>query len=256
VLRHADLSWQLAAEAAKHDASLTAVLVALAPLLVLSALSWRGRPRTFLATVTWLWPAAAFAVFLVSSSDLGGAPLHSFAGITIPLSVLAVQGVRRTGWTRGRRRQLLGALAIAIATVPASAYEMSIAQDYIRPTPGSANFITADERHALDYLADLNEPGGVMARFYLGVLVPARTGRHTFVGNCVWSQPRCTHRADFAQRLMDGRFGPRAAQAFVLRSGARFVLADCQSGADLQRLLGSILRSVHRFGCAAVYEVD
>ncbi len=49
---------------------------------------------------------------------------------------------------------------------------------------------------------------------------------------------------------------PVAAQSFVLSSGARFVLADCQTTADIRTLLGPIIRSAHGFGCAAVYEVE
>jgi hypothetical protein len=42
----------------------------------------------------------------------------------------------------------------------------------------------------------------------------------------------------------------------VLGSGARFVLADCETTADMRKLLGPIIRSTHGFGCAAVYEVE
>jgi hypothetical protein len=59
-----------------------------------------------------------------------------------------------------------------------------------------------------------------------------------------------------AQWLFQGRPSPAAAQSFVLLSGARFVLADCQTTADIRKLLGPIIRSAHGFGCAAVYEVQ
>jgi hypothetical protein len=42
----------------------------------------------------------------------------------------------------------------------------------------------------------------------------------------------------------------------VARTGARFVLADCTTRADLRRELAPIIGSVHRFGCATVYELD
>jgi hypothetical protein len=41
----------------------------------------------------------------------------------------------------------------------------------------------------------------------------------------------------------------------VRTSGARFLLADCTTRADMRKLLGPLIRSVHGFGCAAVYEV-
>ncbi len=59
-----------------------------------------------------------------------------------------------------------------------------------------------------------------------------------------------------ANSLFEGSMTPAAAQSFVLGSGARFVLADCQTTADLRKLLGPIIRSAHGFGCAAVYEVE
>jgi hypothetical protein len=42
----------------------------------------------------------------------------------------------------------------------------------------------------------------------------------------------------------------------VRASGARFLLADCTTRADMRKLLGPLIRSAHGFGCAAVYEVD
>ena len=53
-----------------------------------------------------------------------------------------------------------------------------------------------------------------------------------------------------------GRLTPAAAQSFVLSTGVRFVLADCQTTNDMRKLLGPIIRSAHGFGCAAVYEVE
>ena len=44
--------------------------------------------------------------------------------------------------------------------------------------------------------------------------------------------------------------------AFVLGTGARFVLADCDAQVDLTKVLGPVVRSVRRFGCAAVYAVE
>ena len=39
-------------------------------------------------------------MFLVSATGLSATPLHAFQGITLPLAVLAVQGVQRVGWRR------------------------------------------------------------------------------------------------------------------------------------------------------------
>jgi hypothetical protein len=49
---------------------------------------------------------------------------------------------------------------------------------------------------------------------------------------------------------------PAAARSFIRLSGVRFVLADCETTADMRTLLGPMIRSAHGFGCAAVYEVE
>jgi hypothetical protein len=125
----------------------------------------------------------------------------------------------------------------------------------VAPRVGTPNFITADERRALGYLAADPQPGGVISRSYLGALVPAATGRHTFVGDCIWSQPDCAGRLVTVRRLFAASLSASAARRFVLTSGARFLLADCRRAPSLDRLLGSVLLSERRFGCARVYRV-
>src|SRR5205807_2865776 len=128
-------------------------------------------------TVTRVWPLAAVATFILSATELSATPLHSFEGITLPLSVLAVEGVQRAGFGRLRHRRLIGCLAVAAFTVPTTYWELRGAQQLVAPTPGNANFITKGERDALRYLAADRTPGGVLTRFYLGSEVPGETGR-------------------------------------------------------------------------------
>jgi hypothetical protein len=272
ILGRFDISWGLARAASKHSFSLWAIALALVPLALPAAFAYRRRPLSFLAVLTRCWPVAALVVYMVSATGISATPLHAFEGITVPLAMLAVESAGRMRWRRrpdGRRaflphlpwrrvpsKVLVGSLVIAAVTIPATAYELSIARDFMAPTTGNANFITGDESSALRYLGRDRVAGGVMTRFYLGALVPAQTGRRTFVGNCVWSEPRCTPRAQLVQRLFDGSLSASAARRFVARSGARFVLADCQSGIDLTRSLAPLTVSIHRFGCATVYELD
>jgi hypothetical protein len=209
-----------------------------------------------LAAATRAWPFAALGVCLLSASELSGTPLHAFAGITIPLAVLAVEGLKRAGWHRIPRGRLVAALAVAALTIPATVYELAIAPQSVSPTAGNANFITPDERDALGYLAQSPQPGGVLTRFYLGTIVPAETGRRTFVGTCIWSEPYCTPRAQVVERLLDGALQPADARAFVRSTGAKFVLSDCQSGGTLDAALAPIAQSVAKFGCARVYVLD
>ncbi len=256
ILGRFDLSWSLARDASKHDFSFWTVALAIGPLLVPALLGYRIRPRTFLGAVTRIWPVAAMFVYVLSASGVSATPLHAFDGISIPLAVLAVQGVQRAGWRRVPHRQALGALAIGAVTIPATVYLLAVAPEFMGAGQGNSNFIAPGESRALSYLRAEPMKGGVLTRFYLGSLVPGITGRRTFVGNCLWSEPGCTPRAIQSQQLFDGSMSSSAARSFVRETGARFVLADCQTTSDMNRLLGPTVISTRRFGCATVYELD
>ena len=119
------------------------------------------------------------------------------------------------GLTRLPRWRLAAALAVLAATIPATVYEVLSARTLAAPSYGNANFITANERSALQFLERDRTAGGVLTRFYLGAVVPARTGRRTFIGNCLWSEPECSPRAQLAQQLFDGTMAPGDARRFV-----------------------------------------
>ena len=256
ILGKADLSWKLAQVASKHAFSFWSITIAIVPLLVPAAVAYTRRPTTFLAAATRTWPLAAFAIFVLSGTSLGATPLHSFQGITIPLAVLAVEGLQIIGWSRIQRPVLAGAVLVALFTIPTTYQELKIAHALAAPTRNNANFIKGDERDALNYLQRLQEPGSVMTRSYLGAFVPGKTGRRSYVGDCLWSEPGCLNLTNNANTFFQGSMTPAAAQRFILDSGAKFVLADCQTKVDLRTRLGPIIRSVHGFGCATVYEVE
>jgi hypothetical protein len=256
LLGRADLSWKLARIASRHSFSLWSILLAVIPLLLPALFAYRDRPRTFLAAATRAWPIACLAVFVLSATALAATPLHAFQGITIPLAVLSVEGIRRFDWGRLRRPGLVAGAAVALATIPATGYELYLAKTTAAVGPNNSTFIQQDERHAIDYLQHYPVKGGVLTRSYLGAIVPGRTGRRVFVGDCLWSQPGCYGRTDTAQSLFDGLMGPSEAREFVADSGARFVLADCTATANLRRLLAPMIVGIRRFGCAAVYELQ
>ena len=141
-------------------------------------------------------------------------------------------------------------------TVPANAYALAVAPRYVHPTSGNANFITRDERNALAFLNRDRDDGGVLTQFYLGEVVPGRTGRHTLVGDCLWSEPACMPKSEAADALFTGAMTRAQARAFVIRSKARFILASCAPHVNLSRLLGNLVADVHSFGCASVYELN
>jgi hypothetical protein len=257
LLGHLDVSWSLARDASKHAFSFISIAIGAAPLAILAALGYRGRPNSFLELLLRLWAPVAIIIYVVSATGLSATPLHAFNGITIPLAVLAVKGVQRSALHTIPRGKLVAAAAIALGVIPANAYALAVAHTYVDPTGGNANFITHDERAALAYLAKDPDPGGVLTQFYLGEAVPGRTGRRTFVGDCLWSEPNCMPRALAADALFEGQDTKAQARQFVRDSGARFLLASCSSqDVDLRRKLGPLIVSTRRFGCATVYAVN
>jgi hypothetical protein len=258
ILGHVDISWGLARQASKHAFSFWSIALGAAPLAAVAVLGYRGAPREFLELMTRLWPLAAIFIYFLSATELSATPLHAFDGVTIPLAVLAVAGVQRARLPqRIPRGRTVGVVVLALATIPATAFALADAHEYVAPTPGNANFITHDERDALAYLDRNPDPGGVLTQFYLGEVVPARTGRHTFVGDCLWSEPFCMPRSLRADALFRDRLSADQARAFVRQSGARFLLFSCQTDPSaLHGELRPLIQSIHHFGCATVYELD
>ncbi|MBV8710305.1 MAG: hypothetical protein JOY56_00905, partial [Solirubrobacterales bacterium] len=126
ILGKVDMNWKLAQIASKHAFPFWEILLAIAPLMLPAIVAYRTRPTTFLAAATRMWPPAAFAIFLLSGTSLGATPLHAFQGITVPLAVLAVEGLQLLAWRRLRRPVLIGALAVGLFTIPATGTELGI----------------------------------------------------------------------------------------------------------------------------------
>jgi hypothetical protein len=255
LLGHLDLSWKLARVQSKHAFPFTAIAIGIAPLAIPALLGYRGRSDSMLELLLRVWGPVAILIYVFSATGLSATPLHAFDGITVPLAVLAVKGVTRTSLGTLPRGRLVAAAAIALGVVPANAYALATAHTYVDPAGGNANFITHDEHAALRYLARNPDPGGVLTQFYLGEAVPGATGRRTFVGNCLWSEPNCMPRSEAADALFRGQDTEAQARQLVRQSGARFLLASCAPHADLARRLGEMIVSSTHFGCATVYEL-
>ena len=118
-------------------------------------LAYRHRPRTFLAAATRAWPLVAFGVYFLSGTGVAATPLHAFQGITFPLSVLAIEGLQSIGLALGSRAPALvgGIAGRAGSRSRPPATSSTTPPTLAAPTAGNGNFITPDERDALNYLA-------------------------------------------------------------------------------------------------------
>jgi hypothetical protein len=144
-----------------------------------------------------------------------------------------------------------------VATIPATIDMLGSTHVFMGPYKNDGNYIRRDEQRALSFLARDPKPGGVLAPFYLGMVVPAITGRHTYIGDYLWSVPNYPQRFKQSFNLFKYPEPGPTARAFVRSTGARFVLNDCHGHAGgLVQKLAPISRAIYPFGCATVLEIS
>ena len=191
-----------------------------------------------------IWPVAGLAVYFVTQQF----PYHALQGLALPLAILAVES-----WRMARLPAWAGVACLVVVTLPGIAFLLDTFRDSRRS--GIAPYVLRTEEHdALRHLEDAPRRSGVLARYYLGMTVPSRTGHDTWVGQFPWT-PDSEERRARAEELFSGRMPPDAAQRFVREVGASYLLADCAYPVDLEPLLGDLVERTHRFGCSAVYEL-
>jgi hypothetical protein len=252
-LSHFDLSWRLGRHASTGSFPISTFVLMLAPLLLPSLLAYRVRPSTFLQAAMRVWPAAALLVLFLADQGAGNTPAHALLGITVPLAMLAVEGIAslpRPSFVSRRMVAALATLATLGVCVPVTISSMKDSSVHVHDTVRVGN----SGWRALSYLAHAPQPGGVLAAQTLGLMVPGETGRRTYIGNGFWSQPDPELRRRLVRELTEGQMRPIRARAFVRSTGARFLLAGCGSHfRRLARELRPLIVSERRFGCAAVY---
>ncbi len=254
VLERTDVAWELAGQvnAAGNQATWSwpwwAIVLSLAPLALPAALAYRTPAATWQDIAARVWPLAALLVYL---APVGTFPYHAFQGMSIPLAVLAVQGVLSV-WPRPSAAVVVTALALII--VPGTVHRFEIAVNSVRAA-GDPYFVFADEQAALDALEADPRPGGVLAPAYGGHMLPYKTGREVYVGALSWT-PDWEARVLATRALFEGDMPPAEAQALARRSGARFAFVDCRPGLrDLRPVLGPVIERTRRFGCATLYDL-
>jgi len=260
LLSHFDSTWALSGRVNFSQVlPLEDLLITVLPLGVCAAFAYRGYSVTFQSLAVRIWPFAAFAILrFIQLAHVGTFPKHSLQGLSIPLAVLAVIGASRLGGVLpAKGRVVLASVVVAALIGFPVAHELENARTISSPNiifGSSPYLITSSEREALDYLNSTSVPGAVLSPVYLGQIVPAETGRNTWVGILSWT-PDYEMRVVLANQLFSGQLSPRASIDLVRSSGARFLLADCQHRSDLRSQLRATLQSEQHFGCATVYTI-
>jgi hypothetical protein len=246
VLSKSDASWKLAD--AVNDFGRWpwwVTVLGLAPLALPALFAYRLPAPDFGSLALRVWPLAALLIFYL---PVGTFPFHAMQGLTLPLVVLGVVALR------GRALPLWLAVAVvALLVIPGTAYRADNIRDAVAKGY-QPFFLTPGEHDALAYLDHLPERGGVLAPVYSGLLVPAYTGRETWVGAGSWT-PDFAHRQALADQLFAGQLSPAAARSVVRDSGARFLYSDCHGRANIERIVSGFTDPPRRFGCATVYRV-
>jgi hypothetical protein len=254
VLERTDAAWELAGQvnAAGNQPTWSwpwwAIALTVAPLAVPAALAYRRPAADWQQIAVRAWPLAGLAVYL---APVGTFPYHAFQGLSIPLAMLAVQGVLSV-WPRPRAWVVVACLVVMV--VPGSIHKFTVAVNSIRAA-GDPYFVFPGEQRALDALERDPRPGGVLAPTYDGHMIPYKTGREVYVGALSWT-PHWSARVAETNALFEGAMGPADAQALARRSRARFAFVDCRPGLrDLRPLLGPLIARVRTFGCATLYDL-
>jgi hypothetical protein len=243
VLSRSDPAWRLAAHnevIARLPAPV--MLAGLGPLALIAAFGVRRPGAVMIERALLLWIAGCFVTYFTVNSF---AP-HALQGLSLPFAVLAVRG-----WRRLRLPATLGAVAIALVTIPGLAFD---ARKFVNVARGHAvqYYLPSSDTRALVWISDRAPGGGVLAPTPFAAVVPSQTGRAVWVGHGYWSQDYAA-RARTVDSLFGGRLRGAAARSFVLGTGATVLISDCTHRADLTSRLGPLLASVHRFGCARIY---
>jgi hypothetical protein len=250
VLSTTDASWELAG--AVNDFPRWpwwVTVLGLLPLALPAIPAYRLPAPDFGSLALRVWPLAGVAVFY---QPAGTFPFHAFQGLSLPLAVLAALGVRH--WL-GERAIPLGAataavLLLCVVGITYRANELREAVNLGR----QPFFLETAEHDALRSLERRPEPGGVLTPVYSGILVPAYTGRETYIGAGSWT-PDFERRRVETEALFGGELTSAEARALVRRSGAAFLYSDCHGRANIDRIVRAFTEPAERFGCATVYRV-
>ena len=224
-------------------------VLGLAPLALPALFAYRLPAPDWGAIALRVWPLAGLVVFY---QPLGTFPFHAFQGLTIPLSVMALMAVRHALGER-RLSPVAAVAAVLVLCVVGTAYRANELREAV-VLERQPFLLDAGERDALRYMEAADGEGGVLTPVYSGIVVPAYTGRETWIGAGSWT-PDFERRRQLTEKLFGGRMPARQARAVVRGSGARFLYVDCHGRGDIGPSVRAFTDPPRRFGCASVYRV-
>lgn len=261
ILERTDPAWEfygktnLANSNPMFDWSPFAIAICLAPVAIPALISLRLPADGWQGTAVRVWPIAVAFVYL---QPFGTFPFHSIQGLSIPLSVMAVQA-----FTVGRPRILPRPRwwwvvpALVLLTVPGTVHRLQLGYDNVDSKIFPYVF-EPGERAALRWIDEDPVPGAVVADRYGGLLIPAFAGRESFIGTPALT-PQFTPKSKLMYAILFGVVPPLKSQEAVRATGARFLFQTCghwKGGApDLTPLLGPLIEESKRFGCARAYRL-
>ena len=250
VLSRTDASWELAGVVNDFPRwPWWVTLLGLLPLALPAAFAYRLPAPDFGSLGLRVWPLAGLVVFY---QPAGTFPFHAFQGLSLPLAVLALLALR--AWLGEPRIPVWGAVtAVLLLCVVGTAYRANELREAVN-LGRQPFFLTASERDALRHLEERPEAGGVLTPVYSGIVVPAYTGRETWIGAGSWT-PDFDERRDRTEALFADELDTSEAGRLIRESGATFLYSDCHGRADIERVVRPFTDPPRRFGCAAVYRV-
>jgi hypothetical protein len=240
-LGHTDSAWAFVSRTNDYQHFGTWLVLSLIPLAVALPAYFRGPGEDVQERALRLWPAAAALLYFALHKSWF---FHSFAGISLPLGILAVRSVRQL-----RVPRVVAVASLVAVTLPGMVFAIERLFQ-----ARSDHFLADGEAQALRFLDRSPRPGGVLAPLEVGQAVPAFSGRSSWVAHYYWTPDYGVRRATAAS-LFSGRMTPSQARATVRQVGAPWLMSSCRRNADLTRALRGLLLSTHRFGCATVYEL-
>ncbi len=213
LLGHADAAWKLAQiQSTTGQLPWWALAVTFAPLALLAVPGLLAPADRLIERMTRLWIVAGLVVYFGQRVF----PMHALEGLSLPLALLAVSGWRRLVW-----RPRWGVLAMAAAIIPGAVWSASFYHNNIHSHVAPYIF-TPPEHSAMTFLERSRTTGGVLASYYLGMAVPAFTGRSTWVGHYAWT-PAFSAREQHAGLLLC----PIACRRRVLVRSCKGAITEC-----------------------------